>query len=131
MGADFVAVAVDVSKDEAYWLREIADRNDVELLNFLAHDRTFLWDRYFANEDDDRNAVVKTLRANLLDAIFIAYHPGRDSAWLNLDGKWWSLTGEHSWGDVGETFDSLALFSSYQAYLNLQRKHVEEEIDDD
>ena len=117
MGADFIAVAVDVSEDEAYWLREIADRNDVELLNFLAHDRTFLWDKYFANEDDDRNSVVKHLRANLLEGIAVAYHPGRETAWLVLDGKPWAITGEHSWGDVSEVYEALALFEEYQQYL--------------
>ena len=119
MGADFVAVAIDVSEQEVYWLREIANRSDAELLQFLASDRVLLWEHYFHDEVDDRNGVVKTLRGDLIEAISIAYDPGRDVTWLYLDGKPWAITGEHSWGDVSETYTSLALFYSYQSYLRL------------
>jgi len=119
MGADFVAVAIDVSEQEVYWLREIANRSDAELLQFLASDRVLLWEHYFHDEVDDRNGVVKTLRGDLIEAISIAYDPGRDVTWLYLDGKPWAITGEHSWGDVSETYTSLVLFYSYQSYLKL------------
>ena len=125
MGADFVAVAIDVSEQEVYWLREIADRSDAELLQFLASDRVLLWEHYFTDEVDDRNGVVKTLRGDLIEAISIAYDPGRDVTWLYLDGKPWAITGEHSWGDVSETYTSLALFYSYQSYIKLNKYHKE------
>ena len=125
MGADFVAVAIDVSEQEVYWLREIADRSDAELLHFLASDRVLLWEHYFTDEIDDRNGVVKTLRGDLIEAISIAYDPGRDVTWLYLDGKPWAITGEHSWGDVSETYTSLALFYSYQSYIKLNKYHKE------
>ena len=125
MGADFIAVAIDVSEQEVYWLREIADRSDAELLHFLASDRVLLWEHYFTDEIDDRNGVVKTLRGDLIEAISIAYDPGRDVTWLYLDGKPWAITGEHSWGDVSETYTSLALFYSYQSYIKLNKYHKE------
>ena len=125
MGADFIAVAIDVSEQEVYWLREIADRSDAELLQFLASDRVLLWEHYFTDEVDDRNGVVKTLRGDLIEAISIAYDPGRDVTWLYLDGKPWAITGEHSWGDVSETYTSLALFYSYQSYIKLNKYHKE------
>ena len=131
MGADFVAAAVDVSEPEAYWLREIGDHNDAELLNFLASDRVLLWDKYFHDEIDDRNGVVKTLRGDLISAVAAAYDPGRDGTWMHLDGKTWAITGEHSWGDVGELFDQYLLFDLFQSYLRFTHKYVNEENDDD
>lgn len=131
MGADFVAVAVDVSEQEAYWLREIADRNDAELLGFLATDRVLLWERYFTDDVDDRNNVVKTLRCDLISAVSCAYDPGRDATWLYLDGKPWAITGEHSWGDVGEMFDLYVLFGQFQSYLQLKPRHIVKENNDD
>ncbi len=131
MGTDFVAVAVDVSEQEAYWLREIADHNDAELLHFLANDRVMLWEKYFHDDVDDRNGVVKTLRGDLISAVTAAYDPGRDATWLHLDGKPWAITGEHSWGDVGEVFDQYVLFDLFQSYLRLTDKHVKARNDGD
>ena len=121
MGADFIAVAVDVTEDQKYWLRDLADRNDTELMAFLSNDNMF-WDKYF-DEVVCRDDAAKTLRCDLLEAISIAYEPGREATWLHLDKKTWAVTGEHSWGDVSETYTSLLLLSEYQAFFTLEDKH--------
>ena len=130
MGADFIAVAVDVSRQETYWLREIADHNDAELLHFLASDRVMLWDKYFHEDVDDRNGVVKTLRGDLISAVTAAYDPGREGTWMHLDGKPWAITGEHSWGDVGELFDQYVLFDYFQSYTRRTPDVVKDKNDD-
>lgn len=131
MGADFIAVAVDVSESETYWLREIADHNDAQLVSFLANDRVLLWEKYFHDEANDRNDVVKTLRCDLITAVSCAYDPGRDATWLHLDGKTWAITGEHSWGDVGELFESYVLFDQFQSYVKFNDKYVKGDDDGD
>jgi hypothetical protein len=131
MGADFIAVAVDVSESETYWLREIADHNDAQLVSFLASDRVLLWEKYFHDEANDRNDVVKTLRCDLITAVSCAYDPGRDATWLHLDGKTWAITGEHSWGDVGELFESYVLFDQFQSYVKFNDKYVKGDDDGD
>lgn len=129
MGSDFFAVAVDVSEQETYWLREIADHSDAQLLSFLASDRVLLWDKYFCDEIEDRNDVVKTLRGDLITAVSCAYDPGRDATWLHLDGKPWAITGDHSWGDVGEVFESYVLFNQFQSYVKFNNTFVKGDDD--
>jgi len=117
MGADFICLVVPVDKPQTYWVENVALMNDAAVMYFAeATESEFGWEEK-CDDFDDRWWLV---RRELVTGISIAYDPGRDGTWTQIDGKPYCVLGEHSWGDVSETFESLRVFRDFQAYLELE-----------
>jgi hypothetical protein len=117
MGADFICLVVAVDKPQTYWMEHIALMNDAAVMYFAeATESEFGWEEK-CDDLDDRWWLV---RRELVTGVSIAYDPGRDGTWTQIDGKPYCVLGEHSWGDVSETFESLRVFRDFQAYLEME-----------
>jgi len=120
MGADFICIVVPVEKPPTYWLSRVASMNDKAMLYFAeATEGEFDW-REKTDSDDD---MLTFVRGELVAGISIAYDPGRDGAWTQIDGKPYCVVGEHSWGDVSNAFESMRVFRDFQSYLVLEDIH--------
>ena len=117
MGADFICIVVPVDKPQTYWLQRVASMSDKAVLYFAeATESEFCWEEN-APELDDRMAYV---RGELVTGISIAYDPGRDGTWTPIEGKPYCVVGEHSWGDISNTYESIRVFRDFQSYLALE-----------
>jgi hypothetical protein len=120
MGADFICLVVAVDKPQTYWVSRVALMSDTAIMYFAeATESEFNWEEQ-CEDCLDRWALV---RGELVTGISIAYDPGRDGTWTQIDGKPYCVVGEHSWGDVSNTFESLRVFRDFQSYLELEEIH--------
>jgi hypothetical protein len=120
MGADFICVIVAVDKPQTYWLQRVALMSDKAVLYFAeATESEFYWEENVPALEDRMTYV----RGELIAGISIAYDPGRDGTWTQIDGKPYCVVGEHSWGDISNTYETIRVFRDFQSYLALEDIH--------
>ena len=120
MGADFICIVVPVEKPQTYWLTRVASMGDKAMLYFAeATESEFGW----YDKTDDNDAMLTFVRGELVAGISIAYDPGRDGTWTQIDGKPYCVVGEHSWGDISNTYETIRVFRDFQSYLALEDIH--------
>lgn len=123
MGADFICIVVPVDKPVTYWLERVAAMDDKAIIDFtVATELEFSWNDNFPNERE----LVSHARAELVAGISIAYDPGRDGMWTQINGSPYCVIGEHSWGDVSELYESVRVFRDFQTHLEFKEQFKED-----
>ena len=122
MGADFIIAITEKPREgtKEMWRDRISALTVTDMEQLDAECCPLIPAEFDLGEIDNAESLIREFADDLVDTIYdLAWkNPGRESAWLNLNGTTYIASGGMSWGDSPtDTYDYIVAWETITEYI--------------